>query len=112
MEIDVLLERFDGERPVIVDAKYKTSPASANLQQMVTYCWMTGARQAVLVFPAGVLVDHRPFQYRAVDGSTVTVHLVAARVRGLVTQACAQGRGASVAGMGFGSRKFSRGLQL
>ncbi|PRP94894.1 5-methylcytosine restriction system specificity protein McrC [Enhygromyxa salina] len=76
MEIDVLLERCDGDRPVIVDAKYKTTPASANLQQTLTYCWMTGARQAVLVFPKGMLSDLRPFRYRNVDGSRITVHLV------------------------------------
>ena len=76
MEIDVLLERFDGPRPVVVDAKYKTSPASANLQQMLTYCWMTGARQAVLVFPSGMLTDRRPFHYVNADGSQVMIHLV------------------------------------
>lgn len=76
MQIDVLLHHFDDGRPVIVDAKYKTDPSSANFQQMVTYCWMTGARQAVLVFPAGHLVDRRPFRYRGADGSTIVVHLV------------------------------------
>lgn len=39
--------------PLVVDAKYKTSVASANLQQIVTYCDLTGARKAFLVVPAG-----------------------------------------------------------
>lgn len=76
MEIDVLLPGLDRGRPVVVDAKYKHAPQSANLQQIVSYCWMTGARQAVLVFPAGLLRDRQPFHYRSVDGSTVVVHLV------------------------------------
>ena len=76
MAIDVLLPGFDQGRPVVVDAKYKTAPASANLQQMVSYCRLMGARQAVLVFPAGHVRDLQPFHYRNVDGSIVTVHLV------------------------------------
>jgi 5-methylcytosine-specific restriction endonuclease McrBC regulatory subunit McrC len=76
MQIDVLLERFDRERPIIVDAKYKFAPDSANLQQMLTYCWMTGARQAVLVFPAGHIDDRRSFHYRGADGSMILVHLL------------------------------------
>jgi 5-methylcytosine-specific restriction enzyme subunit McrC len=76
MEIDVLLPGLDRGRPVVVDAKYKHTPQSANLQQIVSYCWLTGARQAALVFPAGMLRDRQPFHYRSVDGSTVTVHLV------------------------------------
>lgn len=76
MEVDVFLAGADEGRPVIVDAKYKSAPSSANLQQVVTYCWMTGSRQAILVFPAGVLVDRRPFRYRARGGDAVTVHMM------------------------------------
>lgn len=83
MEIDVLLPGLDHGRPVVVDAKYKTAPSSANLQQMVSYCWLTGARQAVLVFPGGALGDNRqPFRYRSADGSSVTVHLVEMETEG------------------------------
>jgi len=50
MEMDVFLPRFSG-RSVIIDAKYKSTVASSNLHQLVTYCYMTGARHGVLVFP-------------------------------------------------------------
>src|SRR5262249_1237080 len=37
--------------PCVIDAKYKTSVSSANLQQVLTYCFLTGAPRAVLVVP-------------------------------------------------------------
>lgn len=54
MEIDVLLEGLK-EGPIVVDAEYKTEVASASLQQVVTYCFAVGSREAVLAFPAGHL---------------------------------------------------------
>lgn len=52
MEMDLFLPNLkDG--PVVVDSKYKTNLSSANLQQMVTYCFAAGANRAVLVFPEG-----------------------------------------------------------
>lgn len=44
-----------------MDAKYKDSVATANLQQMITYCIATGAQHATLVFPAGHLADKRTY---------------------------------------------------
>jgi hypothetical protein len=52
MFIDLFLPDLP-EGPVVVDSKYKTEVSSANLQQMVTYCFSKGARRAVLVFPEG-----------------------------------------------------------
>ncbi len=39
--------------PLVIDAKYKTTISSANLQQVLAYCFLTGARRAVLVVPKG-----------------------------------------------------------
>lgn len=72
MEIDVLLPDVRGE-PVVVDAKYKTKLSSANLQQMVTYCWVTGARRAVLVVPAGVVADRRRFEIAGPSGEVIRI---------------------------------------
>lgn len=60
MQLDVYLPSVHGHR-VVVDAKYKDSIATANLQQMVTYCIATGAQHAVMVFPAGHLTDKRTY---------------------------------------------------
>jgi hypothetical protein len=49
MQIDVYLPNVHGRR-VVVDAKYKTRIATANLQRMINYCIATGAQDAVLVF--------------------------------------------------------------
>lgn len=64
MEIDVFLPDLP-EGPVVVDAKYKTAISAANLQQMATYCWLTGARLAVLVVPEGIIKDRRPYLLNA-----------------------------------------------
>ena len=50
---------------LVIDAKYKTSVASANLQQMVSYCFATGARVAVLVFPAGFVPPRTVYRIEA-----------------------------------------------
>jgi hypothetical protein len=52
MELDLFVPQ-PPMGPLVVDAKYKTSIASANLQQVVTCCYLTGARKAFLVVPAG-----------------------------------------------------------
>jgi hypothetical protein len=53
---------------LVVDAKYKTDISSANLQQMVTYCYLTGSRRAFLVVPAG----HAPLVMYTFAGPGVT----------------------------------------
>lgn len=71
--------------PVVVDAKFKSAVSSANLQQMVTYCLMTGARRAVLVLPAGHLKDRRSYRF-PIDpiwgGGEVRVDLVELKTDG------------------------------
>lgn len=52
MEADVVIRNVQGG-PVVVDAKYKSSLSSGNLQQIVAYCFMLGARTGVLVVPKG-----------------------------------------------------------
>jgi hypothetical protein len=63
-----------------VDAKYKQSVSSQNLQQMVTYCWMTGCRHAVLVLPAHLAGGAR-YDLHSPD-EAVTVHVVGMRIDG------------------------------
>jgi hypothetical protein len=67
---------------LVVDAKYKDSISSANLQQMLAYCALTGATQGVLALPAGVRQDNRAFRFRPVAGPPVTIHLVEFDVQG------------------------------
>lgn len=62
MEMDVFLPEAPAG-PLVVDAKYKTAVASANLQQMVTYCFVAGARRAVLVFPKGFVAPGHVFHF-------------------------------------------------
>ncbi|MCA9671803.1 MAG: hypothetical protein KC503_39660 [Myxococcales bacterium] len=76
MEMDFFAFDVGGE-PLVVDAKYKRDVSSANLQQMVTYCFVSGARRAVLVLPAGHLADRRDYRFVAHAASdAVQVHLV------------------------------------
>lgn len=79
MEMDLFLSNVEGG-PVVVDAKYKTKIDSANLQQVVTYCFITGARRAVLVVPAGHVGDRRAYRFSSpptgAGGATVRVDVV------------------------------------
>lgn len=52
MRLDLLARTPDG--PLVVDAKFKHHVSAANLQQMVTYCHLTGAARAVLVLPGPI----------------------------------------------------------
>jgi len=58
-ELDALLPAVPGLGPLVVDAKYKSAISAANLQQMVTYRYLTGARHAVLVTPCGSSAAYR-----------------------------------------------------
>ena len=62
--LDVFLPDFRGEK-LIIDAKYKRKVSSSNLHQMVSYCWLTGARRAVLVCPSGQMPDRRTYVMQA-----------------------------------------------
>ncbi len=81
MNVDVFLRECAGG-PVVVDAKYKSSLSAANLQQVVTYCFLTGAKKAVLVFPMGHLREQSTFRFpgkgliRDRSPATVDVSLV------------------------------------
>jgi hypothetical protein len=74
MEMDVFLPDMP-EGPVVVDAKYKTQVSSGNLQQMVAYCHITGARRAALVFPHGHLQDTKSFFFDGVDAERIRIDL-------------------------------------
>lgn len=74
MELDVFLPSVAGE-PVVIDAKYKRSISAANLQQMAAYCWLTGARRAVLVCPSGIVEDRRPYLLPAGRDPTATIRV-------------------------------------
>ncbi len=49
--------------PVVVDAKFRSAVSSSTLQQMVTYCVMSGARRAVLVLPSGHQADQLDYRF-------------------------------------------------
>lgn len=62
---------------IVVDAKYKRAIAASNLQQVVTYCYVTGSAAAVLVVPAGFGAG--PAKYRFADGrgaGAIDVHVL------------------------------------
>ncbi len=80
MELDVYCSTLAAAGAVI-DAKYKDSISSANLQQVLAYCHLPGARQAMLVVPAGGVRDRRPYRFDGPSGR-VDVHLVEFDVRG------------------------------
>ena len=57
--------------------------ALANIQQAVTYCFVTGATRAVLAVPAGAVDDRRPIRVRASgNGRAITLHAVELHVDG------------------------------
>ena len=62
--LDVFLPDYGGAK-LIIDAKYKRKVSSSNLHQMVSYCWLTGARRAVLVCPSGQVPDRRTYVMEA-----------------------------------------------
>lgn len=75
MEADVVLQD-PVTGPVVIDAKYKSSISSANLQQMVAYCSILGAKVGVLVVPEGAVVDLRTYCFRPADGTRVVIHII------------------------------------
>lgn len=66
--MDVFLPPSHPCGPLIIDAKYKTEVVAGNLHQMVTYCIGRGVRRAVMVFPAGHLVDRRSYEFPIAGG--------------------------------------------
>lgn len=60
--------------PLVVDAKFKSKASVDNLHQMLTYCQLTGSRQAVLVFPHG-MSGPRAFKFQT-GADSVTVFCV------------------------------------
>lgn len=69
--IDAYVHRLGGD--LVVDAKYKTDIPPSVVQQMVTYCHLTGAKHAALVYPRDQVDDQRPFILRAPSGETIQV---------------------------------------
>lgn len=49
---------------VVVDAKYKTKVSSSNVQQVLTYCFALGAREAALIVPSVCTSDRRSLVFR------------------------------------------------
>lgn len=70
MVLDLLCRTSRGR--LVVDAKFKRDVSTSNLQQMVTYCFLSGARRAWLVLPGD---PQEPAEYRFVapDGYTIVV---------------------------------------
>jgi McrBC 5-methylcytosine restriction system component len=78
MEADVVLhDPVLG--PVVIDAKYKSSISSGNLQQLIAYCSVLGARFGVLVVPEGNVVDRRAYHFRIAELGSFRIHVVQLR---------------------------------
>ena len=71
MEMDVFLPGTPAGS-IVIDAKYKVSVSSANLQQVVTYCVSKGARQAVLVLPGVDAGMRRSYRLRLASAPGTT----------------------------------------
>lgn len=69
MEMDVFIPA-SRTGSIVIDAKYKTSVASSNLQQMVTYCFVTGSSSAVLVFPEGFVSPGTAYRFSGRSGES------------------------------------------
>lgn len=61
---------------VVIDAKYKASISSSNLQQIVAYCSLLQARVGVLVVPVGTVVDRRSYLFRPGELGALRIHVV------------------------------------
>ncbi len=75
MRIDLFLSDQPGG-PIVVDAKYKYKISASNLHQMVSYCWATGARRAVLVVPRGAVSDRRRIEIEGAGEGVVRIHVM------------------------------------
>lgn len=81
MEADVVIRNLNSG-PIVVDAKYKSTLSASNIQQMITYCFVLGARIGVLVVPGGITGDLRSYNVvPPTDGkggrsSTINIHVV------------------------------------
>ena len=73
-ELDCFLRMPDG-RGLVIDAKYKSDVSWSNIDQMLSYCHLTGVTEAVLVFPAGQLKDRRAYELRSPERRSVRVAL-------------------------------------
>lgn len=73
MFLDLVVKGLPGG-PVVVDAKFKTSVSSSNLQQVVTYCVMVGATRAFLVFPSACPARFKPGTWIVVNGKGPWAH--------------------------------------
>ena len=81
MEMDVFMPTSP-IGPVVVDAKYKSSLSSANLQQMVAYCFAMGASSGVLVVPRSADTEFRAYEvtptgcWKVSDRSAIAIRVL------------------------------------
>lgn len=73
--LDCFLRR-PGLEGIVIDAKYKSDVSPSNIDQMLTYCHLTGVSRAVLVFPTGQLDDRRAFELTSPEGRGIRVELL------------------------------------
>lgn len=66
----------------MVDAKYRSQVSPSSLQQMLSYCFLTGARRAVLVYPAEALKTPAVYRFASPEGVEVVVEAVGFDVTG------------------------------
>lgn len=88
MEMDAFAPAMVSRGGIVVDAKYKRAISAANLQQVVTYCYVTGSEVALLVVPAGFGAG--PARYRFANGrakGAIEVHVLELDTSGTSTEA-------------------------
>ena len=74
-QMDLFCPDFYGN-PLVVDAKFKRDVSPGNLQQMVTYCVMTGATRAVLVLPSTQPVEPASNSIPTAGGDPIRIDIV------------------------------------
>ncbi|WP_437983348.1 5-methylcytosine restriction system specificity protein McrC [Sorangium sp. So ce117] len=73
MQLDLLCHSPDGQ--IVVDAKFKHEVRADDVQQMVTYCFLTGARRAALILP-GNDMSGEIYELRSPSGASLEVRVV------------------------------------
>ncbi len=62
--------------PCVIDAKYKHTVSSSNLQQLVTYCTLAGVTKGVVAMPASASVEADHFRFTPAYGNPIEIAVV------------------------------------
>lgn len=73
MQLDLLCHSPDGQ--IVIDAKFKHEVHADDVQQMVTYCFLTGAHRAALILPGDDTSDEI-CELRSPSGASLEIRVV------------------------------------